>query len=41
MNPLLGPLISKFAEQKKVTSAQIALAWVLAQKPWTVPIPVR
>ncbi|HEU4414080.1 MAG TPA: aldo/keto reductase, partial [Candidatus Angelobacter sp.] len=29
----------KFAERKKVTPAQIALAWVLAQKPWIVPIP--
>ena len=32
-------LIGKFAEQKKVTSAQIALAWLLAQKSWIVPIP--
>ena len=27
------------AEQKKITPAQIALAWLLAQKPWVVPIP--
>ena len=32
-------LLSKFAEQKKATSALIALAWILAQKPWMVPIP--
>ena len=32
-------LLGKFAEQKKVTPAQIALAWLLAQKPWIVPIP--
>jgi aryl-alcohol dehydrogenase-like predicted oxidoreductase len=32
-------LIGKFAEQKKVTPAQVALAWLLAQKPWIVPIP--
>src|SRR4051812_43677820 len=32
-------LLGKFAEQKKATPAQIALAWILAQKPWIVPIP--
>lgn len=32
-------LIEKFASEKSVTPAQIALAWVLAQKPWIVPIP--
>ena len=32
-------MIGKFAEQKNATPAQIALAWVLAQKPWIVPIP--
>jgi aryl-alcohol dehydrogenase-like predicted oxidoreductase len=32
-------LISKYAQQKKATPAQIALAWLLAQKPWIVPIP--
>jgi aryl-alcohol dehydrogenase-like predicted oxidoreductase len=31
--------IAEFAERKGATSAQIALAWVLAQKPWIVPIP--
>jgi aryl-alcohol dehydrogenase-like predicted oxidoreductase len=38
-NQALVDLIGKFAEQKKATPAQIALAWVLAQKPWVVPIP--
>src|SRR5271170_4505381 len=32
-------LIAAFAKQKKVTPAQIAIAWILAQKPWMVPIP--
>jgi len=32
-------LIAAFASKKKATSAQIALAWLLAQKPWIVPIP--
>ena len=32
-------LLETIAQGKKVTSAQIALAWVLAQKPWIVPIP--
>jgi len=32
-------LIGKFAQEKKVTPAQIALAWLLGQKPWIVPIP--
>lgn len=32
-------MIGKFAEQQNATPAQIALAWVLAQKPWMVPIP--
>lgn len=31
--------LTRFAEQKKATPAQIALAWLLAQKPWIVPIP--
>jgi len=31
--------VTKLAERKKATSAQIALAWLLAQKPWLVPIP--
>lgn len=38
-NQALVDLIGKFAGQKKATPAQIALAWVLAQKPWVVPIP--
>jgi aryl-alcohol dehydrogenase-like predicted oxidoreductase len=38
-NQALANLIGRFAEQKKVTPAQIALAWLLAQKPWIVPIP--
>jgi len=38
-NQAVVELISKFAQQKKVTPAQIALAWLLAQKPWIVPIP--
>ena len=29
----------KIAQRKKATPAQIALAWLLAQKPWIVPIP--
>jgi aryl-alcohol dehydrogenase-like predicted oxidoreductase len=31
--------LTKFAERKTATPAQIALAWLLAQKPWIVPIP--
>jgi aryl-alcohol dehydrogenase-like predicted oxidoreductase len=38
-NQVVVDLISKFAQQKKATTAQIALAWILAQKPWMVPIP--
>ena len=38
-NQALADLIGEFAKQKKVTPAQIALAWLLAQKPWIVPIP--
>lgn len=38
-NKELLELINKFAQSKDATSAQIALAWVLAQKPWIVPIP--
>ncbi|HZQ18740.1 MAG TPA: aldo/keto reductase [Terriglobales bacterium] len=38
-NQDLVDLIGKFAQQKKATPAQIALAWLLAQKPWIVPIP--
>jgi len=38
-NQALVDLIGKFAAQKQATPAQIALAWVLAQKPWIAPIP--
>ena len=38
-NQSLVDLIGKFAQQKKATPAQVALAWILAQKPWMVPIP--
>ncbi|MBV8831183.1 MAG: aldo/keto reductase [Acidobacteriaceae bacterium] len=38
-NHALVDLIGRIAERKKATPAQIALAWVLAQKPWIVPIP--
>ncbi len=38
-NQAVVDLIGKFAEEKKATPAQIALAWILAQKPWMVPIP--
>ena len=38
-NQVLVDLIGRFAEEKKVTPAQVALAWLLAQKPWIVPIP--
>lgn len=38
-NQAIVDLIGKFARQKKATPAQIALAWILAQKPWIVPIP--
>jgi len=38
-NQALVNVIEKFAAQKRVTPAQVALAWLLAQKPWIVPIP--
>jgi aryl-alcohol dehydrogenase-like predicted oxidoreductase len=38
-NQQLVDVIARFAEQKNATPAQIALAWVLAQKEWIVPIP--
>ena len=38
-NQALVDLLRKIAERKKETPAQIALAWLLAQKPWIVPIP--
>jgi aryl-alcohol dehydrogenase-like predicted oxidoreductase len=38
-NQTLVDLLGRIAAQKKATPAQIALAWLLAQKPWIVPIP--
>jgi len=38
-NQALVDVIGKFAARKTVTPAQVALAWLLAQKPWIVPIP--
>jgi aryl-alcohol dehydrogenase-like predicted oxidoreductase len=38
-NMVLVDLVRSVAERKKATPAQIALAWLLAQKPWIVPIP--
>jgi aryl-alcohol dehydrogenase-like predicted oxidoreductase len=38
-NQSLVDLLAGIANRKRVTSAQIALAWLLAQKPWMVPIP--
>ncbi|MEJ2428310.1 MAG: aldo/keto reductase [Deltaproteobacteria bacterium] len=38
-NQAVVELLGTIAEQKKATPAQIALAWLLAQKPWIVPIP--
>jgi aryl-alcohol dehydrogenase-like predicted oxidoreductase len=38
-NQALVDLLGKIAERKQATPAQIALAWLLAQKPWIVPIP--
>jgi aryl-alcohol dehydrogenase-like predicted oxidoreductase len=38
-NQALVDVLSKIAERKKATPAQTALAWILAQKPWMVPIP--
>ncbi len=38
-NQAFVDLLSQVAERKKATPAQIALAWLLAQKPWIVPIP--
>jgi aryl-alcohol dehydrogenase-like predicted oxidoreductase len=38
-NQALVDLIGQFAQRKKATPAQIALAWILAQKSWIVPIP--
>ncbi len=38
-NKAVVDLLGKIAERKKATPAQIAIAWLLAQKPWIVPIP--
>jgi aryl-alcohol dehydrogenase-like predicted oxidoreductase len=38
-NQALVDLVGSFAQQKNATPAQIALAWILAQRPWIVPIP--
>lgn len=39
VNQALVDLLGKLASEKNATAAQIALAWLLAQKPWMVPIP--
>ena len=38
-NQALVDLLQRIATEKKATAAQVALAWLLAQKPWIVPIP--
>jgi aryl-alcohol dehydrogenase-like predicted oxidoreductase len=38
-NYALVKIVSDFAERKQVTPAQVALAWLLAKRPWIVPIP--
>ena len=38
-NQALVDLLAKIGKRKKATPAQIALAWLLAQKPWIAPIP--
>jgi aryl-alcohol dehydrogenase-like predicted oxidoreductase len=38
-NQVVADKVAEIAKQKKVTPAQIALAWILAQQPWIVPIP--
>jgi len=38
-NQALVELLGKIAKEKEATSAQVALAWLLEQKPWIVPIP--
>ena len=38
-NLALVELVKRWAERKRATPAQIALAWLMAQKPWIVPIP--
>src|SRR5439155_8688264 len=39
VNQALVDLLGEIAKRKKATPAQIALGWLLAQKPWIVPIP--
>ena len=39
MNQVLVEVVTRFAADMGVTPAQIALAWLLAKKPWIVPIP--
>ncbi len=39
LNQIIVEKIGAFAKKKNATQAQVALAWVLAQKPWIVPIP--
>ena len=38
-NQVLVDLLTRFAASKQATPAQVALAWLLAQKPWIVPVP--
>ncbi len=38
-NKALLSVFERFAQEKEATNAQVALAWILAQKPWIVPIP--
>jgi len=38
-NKALLSVIERFAQEKEATNAQVVLAWILAQKPWIVPIP--
>ena len=38
-NKPIVDLLSRFAEKENSTPAQVAIAWLLAQKPWIVPIP--
>ena len=38
-NQVVVDMVRAIAEKKKATPAQIALAWVMVQKPWVVPIP--
>jgi aryl-alcohol dehydrogenase-like predicted oxidoreductase len=38
-NQAVVDLLGRFAQEKHATAAQVALAWLLAQKPWIVPIP--